>query len=585
MLLFALLAAALGSAEKNGVRLELFLEDVHDGRAVLRGDFTPGPRLHLYDKDLPKTAEAGRPTLLQAEGRLRAAGPLTASVAPVAFDGLSVYPAGPVTLRLPVALPTSRDARPLTATVLATWMACTETTCLVPVDRLPIRVEVPSIAGPDLPEDAAPASAAAAALEPSAGWRVPRTRAELDRMLGDSLAAGQPVLLDFTGPSCVNCQRMEKTVFREAAVTQAFTGLARLKINTDPPHEDLAAYEQEVFGTQARPLYVRYLGNGDADPRWTEVFSPSDAGALHRFTAFLRGGKGSSPAAGAGMEFWLLAVLGGLVTLLMPCTYPMIPFTLNVFTRQAESGRSVLPLAACYALGIVGSFTGLAVVVTGLFGANLATLSGHPLTNLLVAALFIGLGLSLLGAIELRLPAFVRLSGARGGYLGALLMGLTFALTAFSCTAPFAGSVLAEAVRSGSWGSAIGGMAVYSAAIAVPFFLLALLPSGFRALPRSGEWMNELKIIGGIVEIAAALKFLVICDVAWDWGFIGRRVTLLLWCAAALGATLYLARAWRTRSVVRVASVLAFAALAAYFAYGTFGHDLGLIEAFFPGDA
>jgi thiol:disulfide interchange protein DsbD len=101
-------------------------------------------------------------------------------------------------------------------------------------------------------------------------------------------------------------------------------------------------------------------------------------------------------------------------------------------------------------------------------------------------------------------------------------MGLTFAVTAFTCTAPFAGAVLAQAVALGTWGTAVAGMAVYSAAIAVPFIALALSPGLLRRMPRAGAWMAEVKTVGGLVELAAALKFLVICDLHWGWGLFGR---------------------------------------------------------------
>ena len=142
-------------------------------------------------------------------------------------------------------------------------------------------------------------------------------------------------------------------------------------------------------------------------------------------------------------EFVLLAIFGGLFTLLMPCTYPMIPMTLNVFTKQSEAGRPVLKLAASYALGIVLAFTGLGILLTGVLGASLTSLSGHPVTNLVIGLAFVLLGLSLLDAFFLRLPSWVMdgVGGAKAGYLGAMVMGLTFAVTAFTCTAPFAGKI------------------------------------------------------------------------------------------------------------------------------------------------
>jgi thiol:disulfide interchange protein DsbD len=293
-----------------------------------------------------------------------------------------------------------------------------------------------------------------------------------------------------------------------------------------------------------------------------------------------------------------LALLGGLFTLLMPCTYPMIPFTVNFFAKQSAAGRRLAPLAAFYAAGIILCFVGLGVLITGVLGANLSTVSGHPVTNLVIAALFAVLGLSLLGAFLLRLPAGLedRLGGGRGGYLGALVMGLTFAVTAFSCTAPFAGSVLAAAVSAGNangWLRAVVGMAIYSSAIAVPFFFLAISPTALSRLPRAGAWMNEFKTVGGMLEIAAALKFLAISDNAWGWGVVGRTFTISAWSAICLLLALYVLGLVRLHGDERVSEAglgrvflaLPFLALGLWFASGLCGANLGMIEGFFPGDS
>jgi thiol:disulfide interchange protein DsbD len=242
-------------------------------------------------------------------------------------------------------------------------------------------------------------------------------------------------------------------------------------------------------------------------------------------------------------------------------------------------------------VGIIACFVGLGVLITGVFGASLATLAGHPLTNLLIAVLFAFFGLSLLGVFFLRLPWLEgTLGGGRAGYLGALLMGLTFAVSAFTCTAPFAGTVLAQAVATGAWTRPVLGMAIYASAIAVPFFFLALVPGVLGRLPRAGAWMNEFKIVGGVVELAAALKFLVICDVAWGWGLIGRVPTLAWWAASAAFIGIYILGLVRLPGDAkvdeagpwRILTAVAFLALALWLASGLAGNDLGLIESFFP---
>ena len=531
-------------------------------------------------------------------------GPLTAEQTTQDLAGLPVFPEGRVTLRLPVQLPTG-DGAPLAVTVLVDYLACTHDACLIPVIRGKVTLSVPTVAaavGTAVKPVAATVQLSADEIraivaeelarqlpKPDTGiaWRHPQTVAEVEALLAEAAHAGTPALLDFTGPSCLNCQVMEKTVFRRGEVRHALARVLAIKVDTDPPNDALAAWQQQRFQSQNRPLYV-LISSDQKEQRWSQVFAPDDVPTMTRFLAFLSGGSGAD-GGGAG-SFWLLAVLGGLVTLLMPCTYPMIPFTVNFFAKQAAAGKRLLPLALFYGAGIVVCFVGLGVLITGVFGANLATVAGHPVTNLVIAGFFVLFGLSLLGVFLLQLPF---MSGSRGGYLGALLMGLTFAITAFSCTAPFAGSVLAAAVATGTWLTAVAGMTVYSLAIAIPFIALALSPGVLRKLPKAGAWMNELKVVGGLIELAAALKFLVIADYAWGWGIFGRTVTLVCWSIVALAVAVYLLGWIRWDGDERIAQVgparllfaLAFAGLGLFFAAGLAGTTLGAFEGLFPGDA
>jgi len=602
---------------KNNVQVVLTLTQAPAsgamGTAILQAAFTPDhPDLHLYSLNLPADADAGVATALSfPPGGLRAIGTPTSSQHDHLADGLLVYPPGPILVTQLVQLPAVAGP----STIIVSYMACTESSCRIPVIKFPVAVTLPAGGGGAVASTAttAPASAtstglskdeitsivreavgAALARESASAvrWMHPQSLAEAKAMIDQAHSQNQGVLLDFTGPSCNNCQLMEKTVFRLPAVVKATKELVCVSLNTDPPHEDLAGWEQDRFRTQNRPLYV-VLGATGEEQRWNQVFSPSDQATVERFTAFLRGAQGSDRA-GSAAQFWLFAVLGGLVTLVMPCTYPMIPFTINVFSKQAAAGTRLLPLALFYSGGIVACFVGLGVLITGVFGAQLSTVAGHPLTNLLIGLLFAVLGLSLMGAFLLQLPAGLMssLGGARAGYVGALVMGLTFAITAFSCTAPFAGSVLAEAVASGTWTKAVFGMAVYGGTVAAPFFLIAMSPSVLTKLPRAGAWMNEFKVVGGIVELAAALKFLAICDYDWHWGIIGRSFTLAVWATSGLLIASYVLGLWRFASDEKVQTVAlgrllvsgAFLALALWFAAGLCGANLGLIEAFFPGD-
>jgi thiol:disulfide interchange protein len=639
---FAGLAARLQAAEplarlhKNGVTVVITLEQVAHGQGVLVGTFTPDAKddpLHLYGIGLSGPVGVATCIEIKAGEAVRSSGALTADQQTHPLPGdtpVPVYPPGAVTVRLPIALAASADGASQAVTVLVSYMACTEKFCLIPVVKAALSVALPTVAG--APAGAPPPAAAispeqlralvrdelatertqlvkevaaeivhanerAAAEHGGIRWSRPKDVKEVELLIDQAHRGHQSVLLDFTGPSCLNCQTMEKTVFRLPAVVAAWNHAAAISINTDPPFDALADWQQQRFQTQNRPLYVRLDADGTS-ARWNQVFDPGDRATLERFLAFLGGGGGSDQGTGhSAGEFVWLALLGGLFTLLMPCTYPMIPFTVNFFAKQAAAGRRLAPLAAFYAAGIISCFVGLGVLITGVLGANLSTVSGHPITNLVIAALFAVLGLSLLGAFLLRLPAGLedRLGGGRGGYLGALVMGLTFAVTAFSCTAPFAGSVLAAAVAAGDangWLRAVIGMAIYSSAIAVPFFFLAISPTALSRLPRAGAWMNEFKIVGGLLEIAAALKFLAISDNAWGWGVVGRTFTISAWSAICLLLALYVLGLVRLRGDERITEAglgrvflaLPFLAFGLWFASGLCGAHLGMIEGFFPGD-
>jgi cytochrome c biogenesis protein CcdA len=580
-------------------------------RAVIQARFAPPQRpgqvYHLYSKDLPPDGieGVGRPTLLRVPvgGPLFARGPLVADAPEhrLASDGVTypVYAPGPVVLRLPVGLPQG-DGDLVDAMVEVTYMACSETTCLPPVEGAVVRLAVPThpdghrpgaVPPPPL-AGGEPATETPDRQEGPAGliWYQVRDRAGVKAVLATAAGAGRSALLDFTGPSCFKCRTVARRILPRPEIASILRRMELVEVDTDA-HRDLARWQQEAFGSQGRPFFVRVDPDGTRTA-WDRPLGPGDVEAIQTFAAFLGGGAGASGAAWDGWwEFLLVAVAGGLMTLLMPCTYPMIPFTIAFFTRQAAAGRRLVPLAGAYAIGIVASFVLLGVLVAGVLGSTVGNFAGSPAVNLAMGLLFLGLGLSLLGAFLLRLPGGLgNLGAARGGYLGALLMGLTFAVAAFTCTAPFAGVVLAQAVATGTWTTAVAGMTVYAAVIAAPFFVLAVSPGLLRHLPGAGSWMNEFKTIGGLVMVAAALRFLAVADHAWGIGIVGRGFCLSVWAALAALAGLYVLGLIRLHDDARVAGVgvlrLAVAttafALACQAAAGFAGTDLGAIEAFFP---
>ena len=215
-------------------------------------------------------------------------------------------------------------------------------------------------------------------------------------------------------------------------------------------------------------------------------------------------------------SFVALAFGAGLLAILTPCVFPMIPITVSLFSKQTEGNRFIGPLAYCG--GIIGTFTLIGVAVSVLFGASgLSLFAANPFVNMALATLFIVLALNLFGVFEIIVPASllnkVQPKGKKTGIVAPLLMGFAFTLTSFTCTVPFVGTTLVSAATAGPLYPAIG-MLAFSTAFALPFFLLALFPSYLANLPRSGQWLVSVKAFMGFLELAAALKFLQVADYA-----------------------------------------------------------------------
>jgi thiol:disulfide interchange protein DsbD len=205
------------------------------------------------------------------------------------------------------------------------------------------------------------------------------------------------------------------------------------------------------------------------------------------------------------VPFLLASAIGGVFALVMPCVWPMIPITVNFFVKQGQGkgkGRTT-SLAIAYCLAIIAIFTAVGVFFSAFFSATfLQDLANNSWLNLLVAALFLAFGLSLLGLFEISLPSFLLNASAqgegRGGLIGVCFMALTLTITSFTCTFPVVGGLLVMAA-GGSYLYPILGLATFATVLALPFFLLALSPGLLSRMPRSGDWMNSVKVVGGLV--------------------------------------------------------------------------------------
>lgn len=230
------------------------------------------------------------------------------------------------------------------------------------------------------------------------------------------------------------------------------------------------------------------------------------------------------------LVFFLFAFLGGLVGLLTPCVFPMIPMTISFFMK---TGKQAKRYALVYGLSIILIYVTFGIILSIIFGAGLSNiLSTHWLPNVLFALIFVIFAISLFGYFEITLPSkWVNKSSkmeSRGGLIGVFFMALTLVLVSFSCTLPIAGAVALNAA-SGSLLKPIIGMFGFSLAFAIPFTFFAFFPELLKSLPKSGGWMNTLKVTLAFVELAFALKFLNVPDQAYHWGILDREVYLAFW--------------------------------------------------------
>jgi thiol:disulfide interchange protein len=296
------------------------------------------------------------------------------------------------------------------------------------------------------------------------------------------------------------------------------------------------------------------------------------------------------------IAFVTLAFGLGLLTLLTPCVFPMIPITVSYFSKQKGegTGRTGLIHALAYCFGIIGSFTAFGILVTVFFGATgIQQFATNPWINLGLAALFIFLALNLFGAITVTLPASVTNQFSpygKAGLIAPLMMGFAFTLTSFTCTVPFVGAVLVAAT-TGDLLYPIVGMLAFSSAFAIPFFLLALFPGYMARLPKAGSWMDTMKGFMGFLELAAAVKFLSNADLVWNANpLLPRAVFLTLWVVIFVFAAFFLL-GWIRLPKVSIPPKLGVgrAVVAALTLVGTFyllaginGRSLGEMEAFLP---
>ncbi len=246
------------------------------------------------------------------------------------------------------------------------------------------------------------------------------------------------------------------------------------------------------------------------------------------------------------LYIFLMGLLYGLLAVFTPCVWPIIPMTVSFFLKRSKDKKKGIRDAITYGISIIVIYLALGLLVTALFGAQtLNALSTNAVFNLIFCALLVVFALSFFGWFELTLPSswtnkVDNKASETSGLLSIFLMAFTLTLVSFSCTGPIIGLLLVETTTSGNWlGPAIG-MLGFAIALALPFTLFALFPTWLKQAPKSGSWMNTIKVVLGFIELAFALKFFSVADLAYGWRLLDREVFLALWIAIFLLLGLYL---------------------------------------------
>ena len=244
-------------------------------------------------------------------------------------------------------------------------------------------------------------------------------------------------------------------------------------------------------------------------------------------------------------QIFIEGLLGGFTALLLPCIYPLLPLTVSFFTKQSGTRAGGIFKSIIYGLSIIIIYVSLGLIITIAFGSDaLNALSTNGIFNIFFFLLLVVFGISFLGAFEIVLPSSLAnkldQNSDRGGMIGIFFMASTLVVVSFSCTGPIIGTLLVDAASKGERLGPAMGMLGFSAALAIPFTIFAMFPSMLKSLPKSGGWLNSVKVVLGFLELAFALKFLSNVDLAYHWNWFDREVFLSLWIAIGLLLGLYL---------------------------------------------
>lgn len=331
----------------------------------------------------------------------------------------------------------------------------------------------------------------------------------------------------------------------------------------------------------------------------SEASSPTDLSRIEGFDAQTWAPvQTDSPGCTGNSGLWglfLTSFLGGLIALLTPCVWPVIPMTVSFFLKRSSSRGKAIRDAVVYGVSIIAVYVALGLLITLIFGANaLNALATNAIVNILFFLILVAFALSFFGLFEITLPSGwstgTDRKAAAAGLGGIFFMALTLTIVSFSCTGPIIGFLLVDAASTGSILAPTIGMLGFSVAMAIPFTLFAMFPGWLQSLPKSGGWMDKVKVTLGFIELAFSLKFLSVADMAYGWGILPRDLFIILWILMALLLGLYLLGVFRFRKsakrskpgIAAVITALSSLAFAAWLVPGLWGAPLKAVSAFTP---
>ena len=346
---------------------------------------------------------------------------------------------------------------------------------------------------------------------------------------GKCVPISDDFLFTATGPAASADNKPEQAA---KAGSKQFPEIVERPSGADTGFSAVVVTDTPVRPAPGEPVIDAFTGKPVSDSDTTVAGAEAGTDTTPRAATDKISAAGAGGAMGLWSWFWV-AFGSGLVALLTPCVYPMVPMTVSFFTRGKQSRAKGLGMAALFGLSIVLLYVLIGVVVSRLFGGDVANdIATHWVPNLLFFFIFLVFGFSFLGYFEITLPASWSTAtderAEKGGVLGIFFMALTLVVVSFSCTGPIASGILLTSAQ-GALVQPIVAMLGFSLAFALPFSFFAAFPQALSALPRSGGWMNSVKVVLGFVELALALKFLSVADLAYHWHILDREVYLSLW--------------------------------------------------------